>query len=180
VPSFASDTVHGLSADVYFNSIARRTFGDVVWSTEFNTLPLTANDKGAIEPVQVLRRGDVTRITVPLSDTTGLATASGVWLPFASGVAVSGETTSGLVLEVAQPGDDYLSKAQELRLVARDGSFTLLAPSAVVVEVEDIGLSEENQSVVAATFQLFRSTISGVESPYLLISGSHPTEDYGL
>ncbi len=177
---FASDTVHGLSADIYFNAVQRRVFGDVVWSTSPNVLELTANDKGAIEPVQVLRRGDVTRITVPLSDTTGLDTASGVWLPFASGVAVSGQATSGLVLEVAQPGDDYLSKAQELRMVARDGSITLIAPSAVVIELEDISLSEENQSVVAATFQLFRSTISGVESPYLLVSGSHPTTDFGL
>lgn len=176
---FASDTVHGLSADVYFGGTQRRVFGDVVWSTELNTLPLTANDLGAIEPVQVLRRGDVTRITVPLADTTGLPTLSGVVLPFASGVTASGGV-NGMVLPVALPGDDYLSQALELRVVARDGSLTLIAPSAVVVEIEDITLSEENQSVVAATFQLFRSTISGQSSPYLLVSGSHATTDFGL
>jgi hypothetical protein len=174
MPTFASDTVHGLSADVYFNSIARRTFGDVVWSTELNTLDLTANDLGAVEPVQVLRRGDVTRVTVPLSDTTGIATLSGVVLPFASGVS-AGPASGGLVLPVAVPGDDYLSKAQELRLVARDGSFTLIAPSAAVVEIEDLALSEENQNVYGVTFQLFRATISGQSTPYLLISGSHAT-----
>lgn len=184
MPTFSSDTVHGLSADVYFGTgptpTAVRTFGDVVWSTELNTLPLTANDQGAIEPVKVLRRGDVTRITVPVSDTTGLATISGVWNHFASGVAASGQSTSGLVLPVAVPGDDYLDKAQELRVVARDGSFTLIAPKAAVVEIADLSLSEENQSVIAATFQCFRTTISGVESPYLLVSGSHATTDFGL
>ena len=173
--SFDTNTVHGLSADVYFKSVQRRVFGDVVWSTDKNILELTANDQGAIEPVTVLRRGDVTRITVPLSDTGGMATLSGVVFPFASGVEVSGATPNGFVLPVASPGDNYLDQAGELRIVARDGSFTLIAPIAVVVEVEDIALSEENQSVVAATFQLFRSTISGVESPYLVISGSQPT-----
>lgn len=174
MPTYANDTVHGLSADVYFNAIARRTFGDVVWSTELNTLPLTANDKGAIEPVQVLRRGDVTRVTVPLSDTGGIATLSGVVLPFASGIT-AGAASGGLVLPVAVPGDDYLSKAQELRLVARDGSFTLIAPSAAVVEIEDLAMSEENQAVYAVTFQLFRATISGQSTPYVLLSGSHAT-----
>lgn len=184
MPTFSSDTVHGLSADVYFGTgpapTARRTFGDVVWSTELNNLDLTANDQGAIEPVKVLRRGDVTRVTVPLSDTTGLSTVSGAWLHFASGVAASGQSTSGLVLPVAVPGDDFLDKAQELRVVARDGSFTMIAPKAAVVEVAEIALSEETQSVVAATFQLFRTTISGVSSPYLLVSGSHPSTDFGL
>ena len=174
MPTYASDTVHGLSADVYFNAIARRTFGDVVWSMEPNTLPLTANDQGAVEPVQVLRRGDVTRVTVPLSDTTGIPTLSGVVLPFASGIA-AGPASGGLVLPVAVPGDDYLSKAQELRIVARDGSFTMIAPSAAAIEIEDLALSEENQSVFAVTFQLFRTLISGQSTPYLLMSGSHPT-----
>ena len=174
MPTYSPDEVHGLSADVYFNAIARRTFGDISWSTELNTLPLTANDQGAVEPVQVLRRGDVTRVTVPLSDTTGLPTLSGVVLPFASGIT-AGAASGGLVLPVAVPGDDYLSKAQELRLVARDGSFTMIAPSAAVVEIEDLAMSEENQAVYAVTFQLFRATISGQSTPYVLMSGSHST-----
>lgn len=179
MPTFATNTVHGLSADVYFGGTARRVWGDVVWSTDLNTLELTANDKGAIEPVAVLRRGDVTRVTVPLSDTTGLPTLSGVVFPFASGVTASG-SVPGMVLPVAAAGDNYLTKTAELRIVARDGSFTMIAPSACVVAVEDIALSEENQSVVACTFQLFRATISGQQSPYLLLSGSHATGTYGL
>lgn len=178
MPTFNSDTVHGLSADVYYGGVARRTWGDVVWSTELNTLELTANDKGAVEPVQVLRRGDVTRVTVPLTDTGGIGTLSGVVLPFASGIT-AGPASGAIVLPVSVPGDDYLSQAAELRLVARDGSFTLVAPSAVVVEIDDLALSEENQSVLAVTFQLFRATISGQSSPYLIISGSHPATDFG-
>ncbi|KKL21270.1 hypothetical protein LCGC14_2447160, partial [marine sediment metagenome] len=111
---------------------------------------------------------------------TGLGTLSGVVFPFAASVAVSGETARGMTLPVAAAGDNFLSKTQELRIVARDGSITLIAPSAVVVEMDDIALSEENQSVVAVTFQLFRATISGTESPYLLVSGSHPTTDFGI
>lgn len=176
---FASDTVHGLSADVYFNGTQLRVFGDVVWSTQPTILELTANDLGAIEPVQVLRRGDVTRFTVPLADVTGIGTVTGAWLPFASGVTASG-AVPGFVLPVAAPGDDYLALAKELRVVMRDGSATIIAPSAVVIAVEDVTLSEENQNVVAATFQLFRSTISGQSAPYLFVSGSHPTTDFGL
>lgn len=177
--AFASDTVHGLSADVYYKGTQQRVFGDIAWSTNLNTLELTANDRGAIEPINVLRRGDVTQITVPLSDTGGISTLRDVVHAFASGVTASG-SVSGMVLPEAQPGDDYLDKAGELRVVARDGSFTLIAPKAVVVSIDDITLSEESQSAVAATFQLFRTTISGQESPYLLVSGSHATTDFGL
>lgn len=171
--SFPSDTVHGLSADVYFDSVARRSFGDVVLSTELSILELTANDEGNINPVEVLRRGDVTRVTVPLADATGLSTISGVVQPFAT--VVSGASGDEIVVPKAAPGDSYLSKAKELRLVLRDGSATVIAPKAVVTAIEDLTLSEENQMVQGVTFTLFRSTISGVESPYRIVSGSHVT-----
>jgi len=170
MPTFPSDTVHGLSADVYFGGVALRVFGDIVVSTELSILELTANDEGNINPVDVLRRGDVTRVTVPLADATGFATISGVILPFST--VVSGVSGFEILVPKAQPGDSYLDQADELRLVLRDGSMTLIAPNAVVTAVEDLTLSEENQMVWAATFTLFRTPISGVESPYKLISGS--------
>lgn len=180
---FNPDTVHGLSADVYFGPsgslVQQRVFGDVVWSTELNILELTANDLGAIEPVTVLRRGDVTRVTVPLSDTLGLPTLSGTIHAFASGLTASGGTNA-MVLPVASPGDNYLDQAKQLRIVARDGTLTMICPKAVVVAIEDLTMSEENQQAVAATFQLFRTTISGQSSPYLLVSGSHPSTPFGL
>jgi hypothetical protein len=170
MPSFATDTVHGLSADVYFNSIAQRVFGDIVWSTTLEILDLTANDEGNVNPVDTLRRGDVTRITVPLSDSTGLGTLSGTIYPFATSTA--GVSGTVVLLPKAAVGDSYLTVAKELRLVARDGSFTLIAAAASVVEVGDVVLSEENQMVSPVTFQLFRTTISGVETPYRIYSGA--------
>lgn len=170
MPSFASDTVHGLSADVYYNSVARRAFGDVVISTSIEVLPLTANDEGNVDPVDVLRRGDITTVTVPLADATGLGTISGIVHPFAT--SVSGVSGTEVLLPKAAAGDAYLAKAQELRLVTRDGSATWIFPKAVVTEVADLALSEENQMVQAVTFSCFRTTISGVETPFKIISGS--------
>ena len=168
--AFATDTVHGLSADVYFDSVQRRVFGDVVWSTTLEVLDLTANDEGSINPVDTLRRGDVTMITVPLSDSLGLPTLSGVIYPFATSTA--GVSGTVVLLPKAAPGDSYLTTAKELRLVSRDGKFTLIAPKAAPVQVGDVVMSEENQMVSPVTFQLYRTTISGVESPYKLYSGS--------
>lgn len=170
MPTFPTDTVHGLSADVYFDSVARRAFGDVVWSTTLENLDLTANDEGNINPVDTLRRGDITRVTVPLSDALGLPTLSGVIFPFAT--SVTGGSGVEVHLPKAAPGDSFLTQAKELRLVARDGSFTLIAAKAAPVELGDIVMSEENQMVAPVTFQLYRTTISGVETPYRLISGS--------
>jgi hypothetical protein len=154
---------------VYFNSVQRRVFGDVVWSTTQEILDLTANDEGNVNPVDTLRRGDTTRFTVPLSDATGLATISGVSFPFATSTA--GVSGTVVLLPKAAAGDSFLDQAQELRLVARDGSFTLIAPKAVVVEVGDVVMSEENQMVAPVTFQAYRTTISGVESPWKIYSG---------
>lgn len=170
MPTFGTDTVHGLSADVYYDSVARRVFGDVVWSTQLENLPLTANDEGNVNPVDVLRRGDTTRFTVPLADFTGLATLSGVVLPFATSQA--GISGTVVLLPKAVPGDSFLDKAKELRIVARDSSMTLIADKAVVVEIGDAVMSEENQGVFPVTFQLFRTTVSGVETPYRIYSGS--------
>ncbi len=168
--AFATDTVHGLSADVYFDSVQRRVFGDVVWSTELAILDLTANDEGNVNPVDTLRRGDITRVTVPLSDALGLPTLSGVVFPFAT--SLTGASGVEVHLPKAAPGDSYLTQAKELRLVSRDGSFTLIAAKAAPVELGDIVMSEENQMVAPVTFQLYRTTVSGVETPYVLISGA--------
>lgn len=168
--AFASDTVHGLSADVYYNSVQRRVFGDVIVSIGQEILDLTANDEGNVEPVDVLRRGDRVRVTVPLADATGLATVSGVVLPFSS--TVSGDSGIEVLLPKAAPGDSFLDEALELRLVARDGSATFIFPKAVVTEVADLTLSEENQMVQGVTFTCFRDTVSGVETPVRMISGA--------
>ncbi len=170
MPTFPTDTVHGLSADVYFDSVARRTFGDVVWSTDLTVLDLTANDEGNINPVETLRRGEVTRITCPLSDVGGLATLSGVVFPFAT--SLTGDSGVEVQFPKAAPGDSYLTQAKELRLVARDKSFTLIAAKAAPVEIGDVVMSEENQQVFPVTFQLYNTTISGAEMPYRIISGS--------
>ncbi len=170
MPSFQSDTVHGLSADVYYNSVPLRVFGDITFAVTQETLPLTANDEGNVNPVDVLRRGDVTTITVPVSNTTGLSVISGVLLPFAS--TVVGASGAEVMLPKAQPGDSFLDKAQELRLVLRDGSATIIAPVSVVTELAELTLSEENQQAWAATFTCYRSLVSGVETPWRIISGS--------
>lgn len=170
MPSFSSDTVHGLSADVYYNSVPLRVFGDVVFSVTKETLDLTANDEGNINPVDVLRRGDVTTITVPVSDTTGLPTISGVLFPFAT--SVTGASGDEVLLPKAAPGDSFLAQAQELRLVLRDGSATIIAPKAAATALADLSLSEENQQAWAATFSCFRTTVSGVETPWRILSGS--------
>lgn len=168
--AFASDTVHGLSADVYYNSVALRVFGDITFAVSQEVLNLTANDEGNVNPVDVLRRGDVTTIAVPVSDTTGLATISGVLLPFAT--SVSGASGVEVMLPKAVPGDSFLDKAKELRLVLRDGSATIIAPKAVAVELAELTLSEENQQVWVATFTCYRTTVSGVETPWRIISGA--------
>ncbi len=170
MPAFNSDTVHGLSADVYYNSVPLRVMGDIQFSVTKETLDLTANDEGNVNPVDVLRRGDVTNITVPVSDTLGLATISGVLFPFAS--TVSGVSGMEVLLPKAAPGDSFLTVAKELRLVLRDGSATIIAPKAAAVELADLALSEENQQVWAATFRCFRTLVSGVETPWRIISGS--------
>jgi len=170
MPSFNSNTVHGLSADVYVSSGAVRVFGDVVLATALEKLDLTANDEGNVNPVQVLRRGETVTVTVPLADATGLATISGIVHPFAT--SVSGVSGVEVLLPKAQPGDDYLSEAQELRLVLRDGSATYIFPKAVVTEIGDLVMSEENQMVQPVTFTCFRVSISGVESPFKIISGT--------
>jgi hypothetical protein len=170
MPTFATDTVHGLSADVYYDSVAVRTAGDVTISISPEVLELTANDEGMFNPVNVLRRGETVTVGVPIADVTGLATISGITLPFAS--TVSGASGIEVLLPKSVPGDDYLSKAKELRVVARDGSATFIFPKAVVSELDDLALSEENQAVWGATFRCFNSTVSGVETPLRVLSGS--------
>jgi len=170
MPTFNPDTVHGLSADVYFDSVAVRTAGDVTISVTPEVLELTANDEGMFNPVNVLRRGETVTVGVPLADVTGLGTISGITLPFSS--TVSGASGVEVLLPKSQPGDDYLSKAKELRVVARDGSATFIFPKAVVSELDDLALSEENQAIWGATFRCFNSTVSGVETPMRVISGS--------
>jgi hypothetical protein len=170
MPTFATDTVHGLSADVYYNSVAVRVFGNIVLSVANQILDLTANDEGNVNPVNALRRGDTVQVTVPIADAAGLGTISGIVLPFAS--TVSGDSGVEVLLPKAVPGDDFLSKAQELRLVLRDGTATWIFPAAVVTEVQDLTLSEENQMVQGAVFTCYRSTVSGVETPLRVISGS--------
>jgi hypothetical protein len=98
---------------------------------------------------------------------------SGIVHPFSS--TVSGVSGTEVLLPKAAPGDGYLAKALELRLVTRDGSATWIFPKAVVTAIVDLTLSEENQMVQGVTFTCFRTTISGVESPFKIISGSVPT-----
>lgn len=170
MPTFASTTVHGLSADVYFNSTALRVFGDIVISQTREVLELTANDEGNTNPVAVLRRGERVTVTVPIADATGLAVISGVINPFAT--SVSGVSGHEVLLTKPAPGDNYLNEAQELRLVARDGSATWIFPKAVATAVADLALSEENQMVQGVTFTCFRQSVSGVETPFRILSGS--------
>ena len=170
MPDFQSDTVHGLSADVYYNGTALRVFGDIQFSVTKEVLELHANDEGNVNPVDVLRRGDVTTITVPVSDTFGLPTLSGVLFPFAT--SVMGASGAEVLLPKAAPGDSFLAQAKELRLVLRDGSATIIAPKAAPVALADVSLAEENQQAWAATFTCFRSTVSGVETPWRILSGS--------
>lgn len=170
MPSFASNTVHGLSADVYFDSTAARVFGDIVISVAQENLPLTANDEGNVNPVEVLRRGEVVTVTVPLADATGLGVISGIVFPFSSTTA--GASGTEVLLPKAAPGDSVLAKGKELRLVSRDGSATWIFPKATVTDIADLALSEENQMVQAVTFTCFRTTVSGVETPFRIISGS--------
>ena len=170
MPSFSTDTVHGLSADVYYDSVAVRTQGDITLSISPEVLDLTANDEGGFNPVNVLRRGEAVTVGVPLADATGLSAISGIVLPFSS--TVSGASGVEVLLPKSQPGDDYLSQAKELRLVARDGSATFIFPKAVVTALDDLALSEENQNVWGATFRCFMDTVSGVETPVRVLSGS--------
>lgn len=173
MPTFASDTVHGLSCDVYVATVAKRVFGDVSVAITQETLPLTANDEGNVNPVNVLRRGDLTTVTVPFAESSNLATLSGVILPFSSTTA--GASGTEVLLPKAAAGDDFLAKAAELRLVLRDASATWIFPTAVVTEIGELTLSEENQTVFPATFTCYRSTFSGVETPFRVISGAHIT-----
>lgn len=170
MPTFNSDTVHGLSADVYYNSVAVRTAGDITITISPEVLELTANDEGMFNPVNVMRRGETVTVGVPISDATGLATVSAITLPFSS--VVTGASGDEVLLPKSVPGDDYLSKSQELRVVARDGSATWIFGAAVVTELDDLTLSEENQNVWGATFRCFNTTVSGVETPYRVISGA--------
>jgi hypothetical protein len=170
MPTFATDTVHGLSADVYYDSVAVRTQGDITISVAPEILELTANDEGGFNPVNVLRRGEAITVGVPCADVTGLGTISGIMLPFSS--TVSGASGIEVLLPKSVPGDNYLAQAKELRVVARDGSATFIFPLAVVTALDDLALSEENQNVWGATFQCFNSTISGVETPVRVLSGS--------
>lgn len=167
---FGTDTVHGLSADVYFDSNPVRVMGDVVVSLGQEILDLTANDEGQVEPVDTLRRGDRMRVTVPISDALGLATVSGVVLPFAT--AINGASGVEVLFPKAVPGDSFLDKAKELRLVTRNGAATYIFPKAVAVEVADLTLSETAQAVQAVTFACFRDTVSGIETPVRMLSGS--------
>ncbi|MCI0669327.1 MAG: hypothetical protein L0Y64_02580 [Myxococcaceae bacterium] len=170
MPTFASNTVHGLTADVYFNSSPVRVFGEISLSITAQTLPLTANDLGAVDPVDVLRRGETVTVTVPITDMSGLGTVSGVILPFTT--SVSGASGTEILLTNPTPGDSFLDKAKELRLVLRDGSATWIFPLAVATEPQELTLSEEEQSVWAVVFTCYRSTVSGVNTPFRLISGS--------
>jgi len=172
MPTFASNTVHGLSADVYFKSIPVRVFGDVTITVEPAVLELTANDEGAFNPVEVFRRGDSVTVGIPVADTLGLATLSGVLMPFASLSVISG-AVSGIVLPKPTPGQSFLGKAGELRLVCRDGSATWVFPSGVCFALEELAMSEENQMIWGATFRCFNATISGgVVTPFYVLSGS--------
>lgn len=183
MPTFDTTTVHGLSADAYFDSVAVRLFGDVVIAQTNETLPLTANDEGNVNPVANLRRGDMHKITLPLADATGAYTISAIINPFASGVnSVSGSTSglSMIVLPKAAPGDNYLTKAKELRLVARDGSRTIIYPKAVCIEIADLTLAEDKQMVQGAVFQAYRVRVSGVETPFVSVSGSILTGGYSI
>lgn len=168
--AFQSDTVHGLSADVYFNSVQIRVFGEVVIGIAPEVLDLTANDEGAFNPVNVLRRGEGVTVGIPLADTQGLPTVSGIILPFSSNV--SGASGIEVLLPKAQPGDNYLDKAQELRLVARDGSATWIFPLAAATELEELTMAEDAQQVWVATMRCFNATVSGVETPLRLLSGA--------
>jgi hypothetical protein len=173
LPTFNDDTVHGLTADVYFNDTPVRTVGEQTLNITQERLPLTANDEGMVNPVADLRRGDMTTITVGVADAYGLATLSGVILGFASGVT-SGPTSGAIVLPKAAPGDNFLNIAGELRLVMRDGSSTWVFEQAAAVEIGELTLSEEEQTVWPVTFQAYRFTHSGVETPFYVLSGSHP------
>jgi hypothetical protein len=175
MPTFPSNTVHGLSADVYFKGVAVRVLGDVTINIEPEVLELTANDEGAFNPVDVFRRGDSVTVGIPVADTMGLDTLSGVLLPFGTLTVISG-AVSGIALPKPVPGQSLLSKAGELRLVARDGSATWVFPSGVCFALEELAMSEENQQVWAATFRCFNATISGgVVTPFYVLSGSYTT-----
>ncbi len=171
---FPTDTVHGLSADVYYGGSAVRVFGEIALSIAPEVLALTANDEGNFNPVRILRRGETVTIGVPVADTLGLPTMSGVLMPFAEALITSGALSGAIVLPKSQPGDDYLDHADELRLVARDGSATFVFPAAVATELDELTLSEEAQQAWLATFTAFNSTVSGVETPFYVLSGSHP------
>lgn len=172
--SFASNTVHGLSADVYFKSVQVRVFGDVTLTVDPSVVELTANDEGNFNPIAILRRGEKVTIGVPVADTQGFATLSGVLFPFSIAMSgVSGALSGSIVLPKSVPGDNYLNKAGELRLVLRDGSATWVFPSAVPTALEDLALSEENQQVWGATFTAFNTTVSGYTTPFYVLSGSH-------
>lgn len=168
--AFASDTVHGLSADVYFQSSQLRVFGEIVLAITPEVLDLTANDEGNFNPVATLRRGESAVVTVPLSDTTGLATVSGTILPFSTNV--SGASGIEVHLPKSQPGDNYRDQAGELRLVLRDGSATFIFPSAVVTTLEDLSLAEDAQQAWAVGFRCYNATVSGSEILFRVISGS--------
>lgn len=176
MPSFATDTVHGLSADVYYKGSAVRIFGDISLSVTEERLDLTANDEGNVNPVDSLRRGDALTVTIPISDTDGLPTLSGVVFPFSDGsedTSVSGASGKEVMLPKAQPGDSYLAKAGELRLVTRDGSATWIMEKAVPTERGEMVMSEESQRVFPTTFTCYRFTHSGAETPFYVVSGSH-------
>lgn len=168
--SFASDTVHGLSADVYFGGTQLRVLGEVTIGIAPETLDLTANDEGAFNPINTLRRGEAVTVGMALTDTQGLATISGVILPFSSNV--SGASGIEVLLPKSQPGDDYLSKAAELRLVTRDGTATWIFPSAVVTAPEELAMAEDSQQAWSVSFRCYNATVSGVETPLRVISGS--------
>jgi len=183
MPTFATTTVHGLSCDAYFDGIAVRLFGDVVVAQTNEILELTANDEGNVNPVNVLRRGDKHQITLPVADATGQFTISGVINPFATTVTSVSGTTSGqdmILLPKAQPGDNYLNEAKELRLVLRDGSRTIIYPQACCVELEDLTLAEDKQMVQGAVFQAYRVLVSGVETPFVSVSGSVVSGGYSI
>lgn len=167
---FATDTVHGLSADVYVAGVQQRIFGDVVIAVSQEVLDLTANDEGNLNPVDALFRGQNIQVTVPYADTQGLPTISGVTFPFATSV----DSASGAMVLFPKPaaGDSLLDQAAELRLVARDGSATWIFASAAPAEYGDLVMSEENQQVLPVTYRCFRTTISGVETPVQILSGS--------
>lgn len=174
MPTFPTDSVHGLSADVYFAGTPVRVFGEITLNIAPETLPLTANDEGAFNPVAILRRGESVTIGVPVADTTGLPVMSGVTMPFASGLTTSGALSGAIVLPKSVPGDNYLDHAEKLVLVTRDGSATFVFPAAVCVALDELTMFEDAQMVWGATFQAFNTTVSGVETPFYVLSGSHP------